>query len=259
MNETTQGFKRAQQEELSMGCFDSKNNSSSASSNKNPRNPEDKPYEWFMSEVGLSVFEETMTVKNFTNDEIYEQEQKDKGVEYFSVYCSVYRKEHKSPRLYFEALVSAVAKLPGASDALLYVWPIESAACVLGLQAKPFYSDDNGDPVMVEPKPDGRQINDINVNPVLKFIRDFHIFSFENKEFVWKEMALLWSDVLWFILRETTEHGVDWDVIGNNPWIFEKDTYLTQAGTLRSRKGLLTTGLEKSTNPGYFKDHLADL
>ena len=242
-----------------MGCFD-KGSAGAGSTNKvDPRNPEDKPYEWFLSPEGLEVFDETMQIQNFNNDEVYEEEQKKHDVKYFSVYIHVYHKEHKSPRLYFEALVSALAKLEGASDALEYVWPIECVAGALGLQARPCYFDDNGDPIPVEPKPEGRIINDIQHNSVLQYAKQFNVYSFAREDLDWKEMAHLWHDALFFVLRETSVHGMDYDVLGNNPWILDPSTYLTQMGTLRSEKGFYSTGVEKSTNPEYCKEQLERL
>ena len=239
-----------------MGCI-SKADGGTTTKTVDPRNPEEKPYEWFISDVGQEVYKEYMVIQNFQNDDLYEKEQKEKDIEYFSVYIHVYRKEHKSPRIFFESLATALGKVAGCSDALEYVRPIEETAVILKLMAKPCYFDDNGDPIPVDPAPDGAKLCNADINPVLKFVRDFHVFNFGG-DLDWKAMGTLWHDALFFVVSELLLKN-DWQVLDKNPWLFDKSSYLTDMGTLRTEKGFLTTGVEKSTNPDYFKKEIANL
>ena len=238
-----------------MGCFDSKNSGSGTQPISKARDPEEKPYEWFLSDVGHEVYKEFMVQENFDKDKEYEKEQKEKDCEYFSVYVHVYRKGHKSPRIFFESLVTALGKTPGCSDALEYTFPIDTTASKLGLLAEPYLKDDNGD-LMERPQHfTPEQLVDYNVNPLLKFVHDFNAYGFEDGD--WKAKIGLWNEAAWFILYQIIEDKLD--VLEKNPWLFEKETYLNATGGMRTKKGFFNTGIEKSNNPDYFKEHLAEL
>lgn len=217
--------------------------------------PKDKPYEWFRSEEGLKCYDEYMIAKNFSADETYIKEFEEKGSKYYDIFIEVCHKEHKSPKIFFESLVTAVGKVPGCSDSLLYTAPIKLLADLLTVQARPFYFNDDGDPIPVDPKPDGKLIVSIESNPVLKFAFEFGAYKFENDDLDWQTMIQLWKTALLFVSSEVVIHG-NYDVLKENSWLLEKETYVTALGTLRTEKGFLKTGVEKSTRPEFFTTKL---
>ena len=240
-----------------MGCFDSNTSTKSGGAKvSNERSYEDKKYEWFLSSVGLEVYDEYIQQKNFDNDKIYKKEAEEKNVEYYSVYVNVYRKGFKSPNLFLRQLVSSLGEVEGCSPALKYVGPIDILTGALEAMLEPYFTDDNGDLIPRNIPLTKEQVVDYNKNPLLKFAKEFKVIDFEDDGLDFKAACDLWFEAVWFIWSEiVVESRVD--VLENNPWLFEKDTYLNAAGGLRKEKGFFTTGKEKSTNPKYFEDELA--
>lgn len=236
-----------------MACVSKAENA--GSEKKSPLDPEEKPYSWFLSQDGQKAYQQTMTIQNFKLDEVYEKEQKEKDIEYFEVLVHVYHKGFQSPRIYLRSLVSALGEVQGCSDALQYTFPIDATAGVLGIIAKPFYSDDNGDPVACDPTLNSRDMCDADKNPILKFVRDFHVYNFANDDMEWKEMVGLWHEALFFVLDQVIDEKMD--VLEKNPWLFEKDSYFNTVGGLRTVKSFLANAADVSSDPEYFKKELA--
>ena len=239
-----------------MGCFGNNNNAAGGGGKKNGAF---EKYEWFLSEEGLRAFAEYTDGKNYIKEDDIEdrEEAAIDAWEYgFESYINSKHPGFKSPRVYFEKLAEALGKEPGCHDALLYVWHIEVVGGLLRLQARPYYTDDNGEPLPTN-APGGDYINDVNKNPILKFVRDFRMYNFGDESLDWKTKCQLWHEAVWFVYHEVTRDRPQ--VLEANPWLFEKDSYFTSLGTLKTKKGFLTVGLEKSNNPDYFKKELANL
>lgn len=221
---------------------------------------EDKPYHWFQSEIGIQTYNEYMVAANFYADEKYRKEFEEgdhDGISY-AIFVSIWHKEHKSPFVYLRSLIIAAKKTPNyKNDALAYIGPVDLLTNCLVNLAEPYFFDDNGDPVSKETLPSPEKLMSVDDNPLLKFALTFEAFSFESAA-DWSLAYSLWSAALLFINHEVYVKN-DWQVLEKNPWLFEKETYVNALGIMRTEKGFLTTGADKSNDKEYFEGQLSRL
>ncbi|MBE6958997.1 MAG: hypothetical protein E7447_07610 [Ruminococcaceae bacterium] len=213
-------------------------------------NPKGKSLEWFSSEDGIKTFHEYITASNYTLEETIKQEHK--RSEYsdhkLAAYISVFHKDKKLPSAYFRNLVDQIT-----AQALEYVGTTELLVDILSAQAKPFYIDDDGDPQPLPLVFSPEEIVSLEKNPVLNFVANFACFELQDDtQGSWNDKYDLWSTVLILLGAYSTST----DVIAQNPWIFSKDTYFNEFGTVRKLKGFCKKCAELTTNEKfkeYFK------
>lgn len=200
-------------------------------------NPKDKSLEWFGSEDGIQTFHEYIVAQNYLLEETIKKEHEATGsglsLETF-ISLSYYRA--KLPSAYFRNLVDAID-----APVLEYVGPTKLVVSYLSMQAKPFYIDDDGEPQSIVPELTPEEIVSVQKNPVLNYAKNFNCFeladdvqgSFDDK---WD----LWAHILeWLCLQ-----GSNKDIIAQNPWIFSKEVYFNELGTIRKQKGFYKKCIE---------------
>lgn len=231
-----------------MGCLDKSN-----SSDKNNNSViDDKDYEWFLSQHGRALYEQTMVPRNFIqDDEYYEEYENQDELEYYSSYVYIHHRGFKSPRLYFDQLVSAMGDLPGASDCLQYVGPIERVSNMTRINAENYYYDDDGNPVADNEAYGYEDIVDKENNPILRFAFEFNALSFKDESIPFEKKYALLRAALLFVAIEFNRKQQN--ILEFNPWLFEKSTYLS-LGMPMNVKGFWKIGMEKSTNREYCKE-----
>ncbi len=199
--------------------------------------PVGKDLEWFGSEDGLEAFSEHMTVQNYNLEETITKEHEAKYPQYsFGAFTSVLHKGAKLPFSYFSNLVDAI-KVP----ALEYAGPHDMVAHGLAIQAKPFYIDDDGEPQAIEPILKPEEIVSVEINPLLNYVSNFACFEFEgDAQGSFENKFELWSQVVTWLCG----YSKDKDIISKNRWVFSKEVYLNEFGTVRKPKGFFKKCME---------------
>lgn len=212
-------------------------------------NPEDKSLEWFGSEDGIKTFMEYITPQNYFLEETIKKEKENKYDDYsLDVVISVFHKEAKVPYTYFKNLVDKIEAQP-----LEYVGPIDMLVNVLSVQAKPFYLDEDGEPIARTTDFTPEEIVSVEKNPVLNYVSNFKCFELkDDNQGSWEDKWNLWSNiVIWLGV-----YAKDKDFISNNSWLFENSTYFNEMGTVRKAKGFYKKCLELAPDKGYFERRL---
>lgn len=200
-------------------------------------NPDGKSLEWFGSEDGIKTFNEYVTAQNYLLEETIKKEQETKYSEYsLEVVISVFYKDAKLPSIYFRKLVDKID-----AQALEYVGPIDLLVKYLSIQAKPFYIDDDGEPQPKVPALTPEEIVSIDKNPALFFVKNFNCFEIaDDAQGSFKDKYALWGYVLMWLCAYSSNK----DVISENQWIFSKEAYFNELGTVRKLKGFLKKCME---------------
>lgn len=200
--------------------------------------PKDKPLEWFGSEDGLKTFGDYMTAQNYFLEDTIVKEKEEKYEKYdLDTVIKVIHKEAKVPYTYFNALIKNIEAQP-----LDYVGPSELLISILKMQAKPFIIDDDGEPQPHVNPITPAEIVSVEKNPVLNYISNFKCYELKDDAMgAWKEKwDLLSSIMIWLGV-----HGMDdKEIVANNSWIFAKETYLNDMGTVRKVKGFYKKCIE---------------
>ncbi len=202
----------------------------------NRLNPDKKGLDWFNSADGIEAFNMYITAQNYLLEETIKAEREAKYSEYsLEVVVSVFHKEAKIPAVYFGKLADAIG-----AQALSYVGPSDLLVKLLSMQAKPFYMDDDGEPQAIEPLFSPEEIVSVEKNPILNFAKNFNCFTLgDDEQGSWKDKFELWKNIMiWLGL-----YGGK-DAIANNPWIFSKETYFNEIGTVRKLKGFCKKCIE---------------
>ena len=209
-------------------------------------NPADKKLEWFGSEDGIQTFNMYMTAQNYLFEETVKKEHEASEYSKYSLdnYATVFHKGAKLPFVYFKKLVDSIDV-----QALEYVGPTNLLCKVLSLQAKPFYLDDDGEPQTVTPDFTPEAIVSVVKNPALNFVKNFNCFELkDDAQGTWDDKYALWSSILVWI---GIYGGSDKEIVSENPWIFSKELYLNELGTVRKTKGFFKKCIELTTNEEY--------
>lgn len=204
-------------------------------------NPNGKSLEWFGSEDGIKTFNEYITPQNYMLEETIKKEHKTKYSQYsLETVISVFYKDANVPSVYFRNLVNKIDV-----QALEYVGPIDMLVDYLSIQAKPFYIDDDGEPQPKVPALTPEEIVSIDKNPVLVFVRKFDCFEFaDDAEGSFRDKYALWGYVLLWLCAYCSNK----DIISENQWIFSKELYFNELGTVRKLKGFLKKCMEFATD-----------
>lgn len=208
-------------------------------------NPDGKSLQWFSSEDGMKAFNEYITAQNYILEETIKKEHESKYSEYsFDVFVSVVHKDAKMPSVYFKKLADAIDV-----QALKYVGPSNLLANVLSVQAKPFYLDDDGEPQPITSNFTPEEIVSIEKNPALNFVNNFNCFELNNDaQGSWDDKYTLWSNILIWL---GVYGGSDKEIISKNPWIFSKEVYFNDLGTIRKPKAFYKKCIELTTDEKY--------
>lgn len=208
-------------------------------------NPDKKSLEWFGSEDGIKTFKEYVTAQNYFLEETIKKEQEDKYSEYsFEAVVSVFYKNEKLPSIYFKKLADAIDV-----QALKYVGPTRVLVDVLSAQAQPFYIDEDGEPIAREVVFTPEELVSVDKNPALIFVKNFDCFELsDDAQGSWVDKYELWSDILVWI---GVFSGSDPGIIAANPWIFSKEVYFNDMGTIRKGKSFYKKCMELTTSEKY--------
>ena len=208
-------------------------------------NPDKKSLEWFSSEDGLKTFDMYITAQNYILEKTIKEEHESQYSQYsFDVFVSVLHKDAKMPSVYFKKLADTIDV-----QALKYVGPTNLLTNVLSVQAKPFYVDDDGEPQAVVPDLTPEEIVSVDKNPALMFVKNFNCFELNNDaQGSWENKYELWSNILIWL---GVYGGSDKDIMSKNPWIFSKEAYFNDLGTVRKPKGFYKKCIELATDEKY--------
>ncbi len=207
--------------------------------------PDGKSLQWFGSEDGIKTYNEYITAQNYLLEETIKKEHESKYSKYdFNVFVSVIHNGAKIPSVYFEKLADAIDV-----QALKFVGPINLLVNVLSIQAQPFYIDDDGEYQSIEPAFAPEEIVSVDKNPALIYVKNFNCFELENdSQGSWDDKYMLWSDILIWLGAFS---GSNKEIISENPWIFSKETYLNDLGTIRTPKEFYKKCIELASKEKY--------
>ena len=207
-------------------------------------NPDGKSFEWFGSEDGIKSFNEYITAKNYILEETIKKEKETKYPSYdLEAVISVFYSDAKLPFVYFKKFVNNIDV-----QALEFVGTTDLLAKILSTQAKPFYIDDDGEPQTVVPFLRPEEILSIEINPVLNFVKNFDCFEMkDDTQGSWEDKWALWSNMLIWL----SAYSSDKDIISKNPWIFSKEVYFNELGSVRKLKGFFKKCIELTTDKEY--------
>ena len=215
-------------------------------------NPAGKNMEWFASEDGMQAYSEYITVQNYFLEETIKTEKEKKYSDYeLETVIRVIHKDAKVPYIFFSELVKNIHV-----QALDYVGPTEMLIKILELQARPYYIDDDGEPQPYQSDLTPAELVSVEKNPVLNFISNFNCFELKDDvQGSWKDKyALLSSVMIWLGIYGAT----DKDILANNPWVFAKESYINEMGTVRKEKGFFKKAMEVSSYREYFEKKVSE-
>ena len=208
-------------------------------------NPDGKSLEWFSSEDGIKTFNEYITAQNYLLEETIKKEHEAKYSKYsFDTFVSVVHKDAKLPSVFFKNLANAIDV-----QALNFVGPTDMLVDVLAVQAKPFYIDDDGEPQPISINFTPEELVSVDKNPALIFVKNFDCFELsDDAQGSWNDKYELWSDILIWI---GVFSGSDPEIVAANPWIFSKEVYFNDMGTIRKGKSFYKKCMELTTSEKY--------
>ena len=201
-------------------------------------NPDNKPLEWFSSEDGIKTFNEYVTAQNYILEETAKQEHESKHPDVdFDFFVSLFYKNAKLPSIYFKKFVDNIDV-----QALQFVGTTNLLVRVLSIQAKPFYVDDDGEPQSMVPDFTPGEIVSMEKNPALIFVKNFDCFELaDDAQGSWDDKWDLWSCILTWI---GVFGGSYEEFVSKNQWMFSKEVYLNELGTVRKLKGFCKKCIE---------------
>jgi len=201
-------------------------------------NPDGKSLEWFSSEDGIKTFNEYITAQNYLLEETIKKEHKSKHPDAsLDIFVSVYYKDAKLPSIYFKKLVDNIDV-----QALQFVGTTNLLVGVLSIQAKPFCVDDDGEPQAIVPDLTPEEIVSMEKNPALIFVKNFDCFELtDDAQGSWDDKWELWSSILGWIV---TFGGSYKEFVSKNQWMFSKEVYFNELGTVRKLKGFYKKCIE---------------
>lgn len=155
--------------------------------------------------------------------------------------------DEKLPTNYFCQLVdrlhNAICK-----DAFAYDYVID----MLCKQAKTFIMDENGEVSDRKNKLSSKEIISLSDNPVLEYASKFNYFEFaddiygtvDNKRIVFMKV------ILFLAINSGADESVpvNRNILKDNPWLLDKDTYYNKLGMVKDEKSFLKYCYEMSGN-----------
>lgn len=162
----------------------------------------------------------------------------------------------KTPRYYFEEFIETLEYV----DHLRYVGPSELLRIDLEALIRDFETNDDGEIEKKEPCLSVEDCLDASKNPVLNFAVNFNCFKLPDDENgTFKDKFNLYEAAEHFVLLSIMALEKN-TVTEDNPWLFEKDTYLNDFGMPRSVKNFYIKAIEKTANDEYkgILEHLVE-
>lgn len=219
-------------------------------------NPKEKNLEWFSSEEGLESFKRHMTVQNYLLEDVCvaEFEKKYEGKRYdgysFQIFMDVYHKGANLPCVYFEALAAALNVQP-----LNIIGLLEYFVLAMKIVGRPFAFNEDGDPELCSPILEAEQLLSVEKNPLLNFVKNFNVFTIRDDALgSVNDKYDVYINVIKFIGNNIQHISIE-----ENQWLFDKNTYLNDFGTVRKLKGFLKKCKEVSGFPEYFEEEISKL
>lgn len=211
--------------------------------------PEGKSLEWFTSEAGLEAYRKYVTTRNYMREKTYKEEFGKQNKDYnFYMYLSIYHEGETLPSLYFDALVKALnvqqLSLVGTHEAFINIMNAMASPLIINEDGEPEASDDAMPPMLML---------SVEKNPLLYFVKNFNVFEIKDDDLgSTHDKYVLYIEAMYFI-------GSHWSrtTIEENKWLFDKDTYLNDIGTVRKRLSFYKKCLEVSGDAEYFEKYIA--
>lgn len=214
-------------------------------------NPQNKPIEWFSSKAGLNAYSTYITAQNYMLADTYAAEFKRRNPDCsYEIFLEVYHKGAKLPDTYFRSLVDAINVQP-----LTIVGPNKALVMFLKECAKPYKINEDGEPEARKTDLTPEQIVTVDKNPLLYFVKNFNVFDIKDDALGTAiDKNKLYIAALTFIAVCIGDIEIE-----KQQWLFDKDTYLNDFGTVRKEKGFLKKCREVSGIPEYFDAALSKL
>lgn len=221
--------------------------------------PEQSPADLLKAEA--AEMESYTTPKGYIMEERLREEldfTMEKGVS-FNIYLiyAGYGKE-KLPTIYFSNLIDKIASnTPIVRNSFAYNFLTE----VLCKQAKPFFKDKDKQIKERANRLSSEEMISATDNPVLAFASKFNFYEFKTD--IDGELAdkfAVFMDIVNFLavfsgIDETIP--INKDILQQNPWILDKQTYYNKLGIVKDKKSFLKDCYEISGNK-YFELMLED-
>ena len=225
---------------------------------KNDFNPKGKPLNWFFSETGIKSCQKHLTAQNYLLEDQYTKDFEAKrpddykydGVS-FALFLKVYHdvKNAMLPCLYFEALAEALDVQPLGIKGIF-----ETFIDVMKIAAQPFHINEEGEPEASEPLMSPERLISLK-NPLLYFLKNFSVFEIKEDELGSKDdKYAIYSDVVFFLAQHIDQLKTE-----EMQWLFKKEIYLNDVGTVRKEKNFLKLCKEISKYPEYFEELISQL
>ena len=218
------------------------------------KKPEGKTLEWFASDIGIQVLKKYTTLNSYLLEESYEREYKRynqiKKLPYnFITFLRLGHKGAVVPSLYFQALADSIHVQP-----LTLIGPNEALVGMLKEMAQPseLDKDDTLSRDMCLPL---EQIVSVDKNPLLYFVKNFNVFNIQDDYMGSATDKLkMYLEIMSMLAIHSTSVS-----IAQSQWLFDKSTYLSDAGILKTEREFLGTCKELSGFTRYFELSLANL
>lgn len=223
------------------GSTQNETNSEAQTEKTSGEQPKTIDLAWFASEEGQDVYQKTMTPENiikeekFINENYNQLDERIKSYTYSQVMGLLHIKGEYSPCSYFQKLLSVI----DGKTAHYGTFTTNTLVDLLLGLAKPFTINEDGDLEEVKPALNSAEMVSIKDNPLLGFLSSFTVFDFSEPDTF--EKIDLWMAAIFFIVTEIKLGNKK--VLEENPWLFAKETYISAANTIRTKKGFYKTGL----------------
>lgn len=218
-----------------------------AQSEKDRFSPKDKPFEWFSSEDGQKAFADVFTREMILKDsQVIADADKDfneegKTLYTYDFYVSFIERREKSILYFLKALTDALI-IP--THYLGYWMNLTNYVIrVLFSFIKNCELNEDGDLVNLKQRFTLPELVDPNKNHILKYLMTLDVYDARKEE----ETAYdLITEGICFIQNEIENNNLN--PLDNNQWLLEKSTYVSEAGTVRTKKGFFKTAISKTNS-----------
>lgn len=191
--------------------------------------PKEKPLEWFSSEDGLQAFGQYFTISNYLLEEKIKKELEDSNRNTtLEIYAMVYHPEAKLPCIYLSYFIQSIG-----AQMLRYVAPADYLNCLLSIQARPYFINEDGEPEVISPMLSPEVLLSVEKNPLLNYIVNFKNFLFgADERGTAKDKWKILSNMMTWL----SSMAKDSEILAKNPWVFSDEVYFNDVGTVRKEK-----------------------
>ena len=191
--------------------------------------PREKPLEWFSSEDGIQAFGQYFTISNYLLEEKIKKDLKDKNADTaLEIYAMVYHPEAKLPCIYLSYFIKSIG-----AQMLRYVAPADYLNCLLSIQARPYFINEDGEPEVISPMLSPEVLLSVEKNPLLNYIVNFKNFLFgADERGTAKDKWKILSNMMTWL----SSMAKDSEILAKNPWVFSDEVYFNDVGTVRKEK-----------------------